>query len=142
MNLPPPPTPDDSRAFRDWCYRVYAAISGNIDMASTLRELIPTTVLAVNAAPYYTATKCTARVDNLTITNTDAVGRTVSVYLVAAGGTANTGTLVIKNASIAAGATFNGTELVGKIISPGSSIWLEPSAAGVLVANAGGIEVT
>lgn len=26
INLPPPPDPNDTRAFRDWCYRVYRAL--------------------------------------------------------------------------------------------------------------------
>lgn len=142
MNLPPPPAPDDSRAFRDWCYRVYAAISGDIDMASTLRELIPATQLTSSLATYYTASKVAARVDNFTVTNTDSGAHTMSVHVVAAGGSASAANRIISTKSIAAGDAYNCPEMIGKVIPNGSFIQAVADTGAVLTISASGIEVT
>ena len=58
-------------------------------MAVTLKQFTAAQYLTGSAATYYTATNCTARVDNCTFTNTDTVAVPVTVYLIASGGTVN-----------------------------------------------------
>ena len=72
-------------------------------MAVTLKQFTPAQYLTGSAATYYTATNCTARIDNCTLTNTDAGAITVTVYIIASGGTASADETIISAKSIAAG---------------------------------------
>jgi len=106
------------------------------------KALIPATQLTNAAATYYTATRCTARVDNMTVTNTDSSAHQLTVYLIASGGTAIDSNTIIDTKSILAGETYTCPEMIGKIIPAGSFIQALADAGTVLTISAGGIEIT
>lgn len=106
------------------------------------KALIPAAQLTNSAATYYTATRCTARVDNMTVTNTDSSAHQLTVYLIASGGSAGDSNTIIDTKSIHAGETYTCPEMVGKIIPSGSFIQALADAGTVLTISAGGIEIT
>lgn len=111
-------------------------------MAVTLKQFTPAQYLTGSAATYYTATNCTARIDNCTLTNTDAGAITVTVYIIASGGTASADETIIAAKSIAAGDCYTCPELVGKTIPSGSFVQALASTASKIVIHMSGIEVT
>ena len=111
-------------------------------MAITPRALIPAQQITASAVTYYTASKCTARVDNFTATNTTAAAHTLTVYLVASGGSASAANCIISAKSINAGETYNCPEMISKIIPDGSFIQCLADAGAAITVSAGGIEVT
>ena len=104
--------------------------------------LIPAAQLTSSAATYYTAERCTARVDNMTVTNTDSSAHQLTVYLIASGGSAGDSNTIIDTKSIHAGETYTCPEMIGKIIPAGSFIQALADADTVLTISAGGIEIT
>ena len=111
-------------------------------MAVTLKQFTPAQYLTGSAATYYTATNCTARIENCTLTNTDAGAITVTVYIIASGGTASADETIISAKSIAAGDCYTCPELVGKTIPSGSFVQALAGTASKIVIHMSGIEVT
>lgn len=106
------------------------------------KALIPATQLTNAAATYYTATRCTARVDNMTVTNTDSAAHQLTVYLIASGGTASDSNTIIDTKSIHAGETYTCPEMIGKYIPSGYFIQALASTAAVVTIDVNGIEIT
>lgn len=90
----------------------------------------------------YTATNCKAIIDKFTLTNTTAGNITVSVYLVASGGTASADECIISARSIAPGECYPCPELVGQMLESGGFIATDPSAAASLTVSCSGREIT
>lgn len=110
-------------------------------MSVTVKPLIDTKRAQTSATVEYSAL-VTAIIDKMTATNTTASAATVSVYLVPPGGLANDATLVVKAASIAAGATYKFPEVVGHTLKAGGSIRVAASAADSITIRASGREVS
>lgn len=111
-------------------------------MAVTLKQFTAAQYLTDSAATYYTATNCTARIDNCTLTNTDAGAITVTVYIIASGGTASADETIISAKSLSAGECYTCPELVGKTIPSGSFVQALAGTTNKVVIHMSGIEVT
>ena len=111
-------------------------------MAVTLKQFTAAQYLTDAAATYYTATNCTARIDNCTLTNTDTGAITVTVYIIASGGTASGDETIISAKSLSAGECYTCPELVGKTIPSGSFVQALAGTASKVVMHMSGIEVT
>lgn len=111
-------------------------------MTVSIKQLIAPTQIAATATTYYTATRVTARVDTFTLTNTDTAAQTVTVYLIASGGSASATNTIISAKSIQPGECYVATEMIGKTVPSGSFIQALCSTASKVTIEASGIEVT
>ena len=111
-------------------------------MATTARELIPAKQAEASQTTQYTATNVTAIIDKFTVTNTTGTAATLSVNLVASGGSASSSNLVMDTKSVAANSTYTSPELVGHILTTGSFISTVAGTASALTIRASGREVT
>lgn len=108
----------------------------------TLAKLIAGSQLTGSVATYYTATNKKATIKNATAVNTTAGAITLTVYIVASGGSATTSNIVISAKSIASGETYNCPELVGKVVASGGTIQALASSAASISFQVDGIEET
>jgi hypothetical protein len=90
----------------------------------------------------YTATNCKTVIDKFTATNTSASNVTLSVNLVASGGSAGVSNLIVDSRAIAPDETYTFPELVGQVLEPGGLISTISSAATALTIRASGREIT
>lgn len=111
-------------------------------MAVTPKRLIASQLLTGSAATYYTATNCKARIDSFTLTNTDTSAVTVTVYIIASGGTASADETIISAKSLAAGECYTCPELVGGWLESGEFVQAFAGTASKVVIRSSGIEVT
>jgi hypothetical protein len=108
----------------------------------TPKRLIEGAQLTVAAAVYYTApANGKALLKKLTLTNTSAAAVTVTLYLVVAAGAAAAGNMLVQARSIAAGATYDCTEVVNHILEAGGTIQALASAATAVTIMASGAEI-
>lgn len=110
-------------------------------MSVTVKELIPAKQAENSQTTQYTASNVRAIIDKFTVTNTSASAVTLSVNLVADGGSAGNSNLVTKTRSVNAGETEQFTELVGHVLDAGSFISTIASAATSLTIRCSGREV-
>lgn len=114
-------------------------------MAVTPKKIIQGTLLpnAAAASPGLYAcpanTKCLLK--KLTFTNNDASARTVTVHLVASGGSASTSNILTKTVSIAAGATYEAFEAEGHILGPGDFITAFADTAALVACHGSAVEI-
>ena len=111
-------------------------------MSVNLRQFTAAQYLTASAATYYTASNCTSRVDNCTLTNTDAGAIPVTVHVVPLAGSTSAANMIISAKSIAAGETYTCPEMVGKTIPSGSFVQALAGTASKVVMHMSGIEVT
>lgn len=90
----------------------------------------------------YTATNVRTVIDKFTVTNTTAGAVVVSVNLVASGGAAGAGNLILDGKSIPSHGTYSCPELVGHVLMPGAFISTLAGAAASLTMRVSGREVT
>lgn len=91
---------------------------------SPIIQIINSVQLSSSAAALYTSTGLWTQILALRCVNTDTVARTISLYIVAAGGpasAANASTLSL--ALLANGGGYNGANEYGLVLNPGDSIW-------------------
>jgi hypothetical protein len=81
-------------------------------------------------------------VDKFTATNTDSGALTLTVHLVPSGGAVATSNMILKAYSIAAGVTFDCTELKNQILNGGDFISIFASSADKVVIRASGREIS
>ncbi len=112
-------------------------------MTTTVKPLVPSK-LAENAqtTQYVAPTGTRAIIDKATVTNVTANNATFSVNLVASGGAAGSGNLIINTRTIASGECYTCPELVGHILEPGGFVSTLASAASTLMLRVSGREVT
>lgn len=91
-------------------------------MAVVTKVLIPAKTAEVTQTTQYTATNVTAIIDKFTATNYDTVARTISVNLVASGGSATNDNLIVKTKTLQPAETYTFPELVGQVLSSGSFV--------------------
>lgn len=108
----------------------------------SLAKLVAGSQLTGSVATYYTATNKTATIKNATAVNTTAGAVTITVYIVASGGSATSSNIVISAKSIAAGETYNCPELIGKVVALGGTIQALASSATSITFMVDGLEVT
>jgi hypothetical protein len=90
----------------------------------------------------YTATNCKTIIDKFTATNTSANNVTLSVNLVASGGSPGVSNLIVDARAVAPGETYTFPELVGQSLEPDGFISTIASAATALTIRASGREIT
>lgn len=111
-------------------------------MAVTVKNLIPRKQAESSQTTQYTATNCKTIIDKFTVTNTSAANVTLSVNLVASGGSAGDSNLVLKAKSIAPSETYTCPELVGQTLEASGFISTLAGSATSLTISASGREIT
>jgi hypothetical protein len=91
-------------------------------MTVTAKNLVPAKTVEATQTTQYTANGVTTIIDKFTATNYSGGAATISVNLVAQGGTASNDNLIVKNKSLAASETYIFPELVGQILPSGGFI--------------------
>lgn len=99
--------------------------------------LVPATVTTAYTAPIGTRTI----IDKFTATNTSGGAVSLTIYLVAGGGSAGPVNLLLSAVSIAAGAVYISNEMPNQILNAGDSIQVIASAALSISIRASGREV-
>lgn len=111
-------------------------------MAVTVKNIIPPKQAENAQTAQYTATNCKCIIDKFTVTNTNTSNVTISVNLVASGGSAGNSNLIVKTRSVVPGETYLCPELVGQVLEAGGFISTLASAAASLTITASGREIT
>lgn len=111
-------------------------------MATTIKNIIPRKQLEVAQTIQYTANGCRTVIDKFTLTNTSSIDVSVSVNLIASGGTAGNSNLVLKSRVIAPGQTYQCPEIVGQLLEDGGFISTLPTASMSITISATGREIT
>lgn len=111
-------------------------------MAVTVKTLIPAKQAENTQTAQYTAVNCRAIIDKFTATNTSAGNVTISVNLIASGGSAGNSNLIVDARAIAPNETYTFPELVGQVLEAGSFISTIASASNALTITASGREIT
>jgi hypothetical protein len=106
------------------------------------KQLVPTAQLTNAAATYYTALAgVIADISAATATNVTAGVVTVTVYLVASGGSAGSTNTVVETKSVPANSSVQLWELVGQKVPAGATIRALASSAASINLTVGGYEV-
>ena len=111
-------------------------------MAVTVKNIIPAKQAENTQTAQYTATNCKCIIDKFTVTNTNTSNETISVNLIASGGSAGNSNLIVKTRSVVPGETYLCPELVGQVLEAGGFISTLASAATSLTITASGREIT
>jgi len=111
-------------------------------MSVTINQLIAPQQVAATATTYYTSTRATTRIDSFTLTNTDTAAQTVTVYVIASGGSASAANMIISAKSIQPGECYIATEMIGKTLPASSFVQALCSTASKVTIEASGIVVT
>jgi hypothetical protein len=111
-------------------------------MAVIVKVLIPAKQAEAAQTTQYTAVNAKAIIDKFTVTNTSSSNVTISVNLVASGGSAGASNLILDTRGIAPDETYTCPELVGQVLENGSFISTLASAAPSLTIRSSGREIT
>ena len=111
-------------------------------MSVTIRNIIPRKSAESVLTAQYTAANCKTLIDKFTATNTSAAIATLSVYLVASGGAANTFNQVLVTKSIQPGECYLCPEIVGQSLEPGGFIATFASASSAITISCTAREIT
>ena len=111
-------------------------------MTVTVRNIIPRQQADSTQTTLYVANNVRCVIDKFTVTNTGAANASISVNLVASGGTPGDNNLVTKARAIVPGETWSAPELVGQVLESGGYISTIASAAATLTISASGREIT
>jgi P pilus assembly chaperone PapD len=111
-------------------------------MSVIVKNIIPRKQAENSQTAQYTAVNCKTLIDKFTVTNTSASNVTLSVNLVANGGSAGDSNLVMKTRTILPAETYTCPELVGQSLEAGGFISTIASAATSLTISSTGREIT
>ena len=111
-------------------------------MTVTVKTIVSAKQAENSQTTQYTASNCKTIIDKFTATNTSAGNVTIGVNLVASGGVAGVGNLIVDSRAIAPDETYTFPELVGQVLEPGSFVSTIASAAASLTIRASGREIT
>ena len=111
-------------------------------MTVTVKNIIPRKQAEAVQTTQYTASACKTIIDKFTVTNTSAANVTISVNMVASGGSAGNSNLVLKTRTVVPAETYLCSELVGQTLEDGGFISTLASAATSLTISASGREIT
>lgn len=108
-----------------------------------IKTLIQGSTLTPTSTVYYTTPSGTnTRIGQMSLTNTDSVSHTVSVFLVAGATTPTTADYLIKNKTLQALETFVVYQAIGSVVSAGGTIQADADASSLVVIKASGTEIT
>lgn len=110
-------------------------------MAVVVKALIPAKSAENSQTTQYTAVNCRAIIDKFTATNTSGANASLSVNIVATGGTAGSTNLIVDTRTLAPDETYTFPELVGQVLDNGSFISTIASASSSLTIRASGREI-
>jgi hypothetical protein len=114
-------------------------------MAVTPKKIIPGIQIpnAVVATPGLYAAPANTKtiIKKLTFTNNDTVARTVTVHLVASGGTGGATNIITKAYPIGPGATYEAFEAEGQVLQVGDFITAFADVASMVTCHGSGVEV-
>lgn len=110
-------------------------------MAVTVKALIPAKAAENSQTTQYIAVNCRAIIDKFTATNTSGANASLSVNIVASGGSAGSTNLIVDTRTLAPDETYTFPELVGQVLDNGSFISTIASAASSLTIRASGREI-
>lgn len=111
-------------------------------MTVTAKKLFDPTFLTGSAATYYTVPGSTRTIiKKLTLTNTDSVTRTVTIYLVPSGGSAAASNVILSAQGITAGETYEVFVAEGQTLAAGDTIQALASTTSVVNMQASGVEI-
>jgi len=111
-------------------------------MSVIVKNIIPAKQAEDAQTTQYTAVNCKTIIDKATVTNTSANNATLSVNLVASGGSPSASNLIVDARAIAPDETYSLPELVGQVLEPGSFISTLAGTASALTIRFSGREVT
>lgn len=112
-------------------------------MTTVAAPLFDPVQLANTATTYYTgAEKTNTIIKKLTFTNTDTSNRTVTVYIVPSGGSADATTTLISAKVLIPGETWECFEAEGHVIEPAGTLQMVASAATAITAIGSGVKIT
>lgn len=111
-------------------------------MAVSITTLIAPQQLTNGVATYYTSTGVKTRIDKLTLTNTSAAPVTVSLYLVASGGSAADSNTITSDKIVLVNETWNCPDMVGQVMVAGSTIQAIADTVNAVTISAGGAQIT
>lgn len=111
-------------------------------MSVNTRPLFQSAQLTGSETTLYTSDASTYTIiDKFTAYNSDSVARTLTVRIVASGGSAGATNIVVLK-SLAAGETYYFPELVGHVLAPGDFLSALASTTSVINVRASGRKVT
>ena len=111
-------------------------------MAITNKALVEGAQLATSATAEYTAPGNTTTIlKKVTVTNTTSSAQTVTIYLVASGGSAGASNCITSAQTVAANAVYEAYECENHVLMTGDSIQALASAASSLTLRVSGIEI-
>lgn len=112
-------------------------------MSVTAKNLISATYASnTDHSEYTTPNNTRTIVDKFTATNQDSVARTLSINIIPSGDSVGAANLIVKTTSIAAGATFDSSEMKNQILSAGDIVSCVASVASMVVIRMSGRECT
>ena len=111
-------------------------------MAVTVKNIIPPKQAEATQTAQYTAVACKTIIDKFTVTNTNTANVTLSVNLIASGGSAGVSNLILKTRTIVPAETYQCPELVGQVLEAGGFISTLAGTATSLTITASGREIT
>jgi hypothetical protein len=111
-------------------------------MTVTATTLVSAKVVESLQTTQYTATNVTAIIDKFTATNFSAAVASLSVNLVSISGSPGDDNLIVKAKALQPGETYLFPELVGQVLTPGSSISTLTTAAASINLRVSGRVVT
>lgn len=111
-------------------------------MTVSVKNIIPRQYAPGAQTTIYTATSCRTIIDCFTATNQSAANVTISVNLVASGGSASADNRIVKDRAIQPNEAYLFPELTGQTLEPGGFISIIASSASALTVSASGREIT
>lgn len=111
-------------------------------MTVTVDDIIPAKEAENSQTTQYTSTNVKTIIDKFTATNTSGSAITLSINLITVSGSAGDSNLIVQAKSVAAGATYVSSEVVGHTLDVGGFISTIASAATGLTIRASGRIVT
>lgn len=112
-------------------------------MTVTAKTLINAKYAANTDTTEYTVPASTKTIiDKFTATNTHSGAVKISINIVPSGGTVGASNLIIQEQSLAAGATYDFTQMQNQVLSAGDFVSVDSETASVMVIRMSGREVT
>lgn len=111
-------------------------------MAITIKNIIPARFVPSAQTTIYKAVNCRTVIDKFTATNTALATVTVTINIVASGGTPGVINSIILEKQLQSHETYSFPDLVGQVLEPNDYISIICSTGGVLVVTSSGREIT
>lgn len=111
-------------------------------MAVTISNIIPAKTAENTQTTQYTSSNVQTIIDKFTATNYNTTAATISVNLVASGGSAGNDNLIVKTKTLQPAETYTFPELVGQVLANGSFISTIAGTAASINIRASGRLVT